>query len=354
MRHPQNIAILYQAHPPPIKEGLPKPVKIGGYSDSGADIACELIKHGINVITPVDQPQTDHDYDWVFPDTNTGISQAIERGAKILWLNTVLYQGHAIENFFEFHIHLVGQWPGSVDIYDNKWTTNQLLKNKGIPIPEALLISKQQMKTYSLELDFPLVIKPIRGRGSQGVFKVETQEQLDLKLDAFFLSEAFGPSVYIEHFLSGQEITVTVLPPGNYQMEDGVKYYDGSWCLPAVKRFNHHEGIAPYNGIVAVTQNSAVLGNEELNSPQIKKVYQFCEKAANLLNIQAPIRMDWRTDQNGKYFLFDLNMKPNMTGPSRPHRKDQDSLCSIAARGVGWDYGDLLKNILAQYWDGRH
>jgi hypothetical protein len=40
----QNIAILYQAQLPPFKNGIQKPMKPGGYSDSGADIAYELIR----------------------------------------------------------------------------------------------------------------------------------------------------------------------------------------------------------------------------------------------------------------------------------------------------------------------
>ena len=45
--------------------------------------------------------------------------------------------------------------------------------------------------------------------------------------------------------------------------------------------------------------------------------------------------------------MFDLNMKPNATGPGRPGRADQDSLVAMAARAVGWDFPDLLLNCLA-------
>lgn len=31
-------------------------------------------------------------------------------------------------------------------------------------------------------------------------------------------------------------------------------------------------------------------------------------------------------------------MKPNMTGPGRKGREDQDNLCSMAAAGIGWNY----------------
>lgn len=35
-----------------------------------------------------------------------------------------------------------------------------------------------------------------------------------------------------------------------------------------------------------------------------------------------------------------------MTGPGRPGREDQASLTAIAAAAIGWDYSDLLQNIL--------
>lgn len=35
-----------------------------------------------------------------------------------------------------------------------------------------------------------------------------------------------------------------------------------------------------------------------------------------------------------------------MTGPGRPGREDQASLCALAAAAIGWDYGTLLQHIL--------
>ena len=40
----KRIAILFQTKAPPIKDGIQKLIKPGGYSDSGADIAYELKK----------------------------------------------------------------------------------------------------------------------------------------------------------------------------------------------------------------------------------------------------------------------------------------------------------------------
>jgi len=325
-------------------------MKPGGYSDSGADIAYELKKNGIRIVTPISNPNVKTDLDWVFPDTKKGIQDALDRGANTFWLNTVLYKSHEIENFFDRDIQFIGQLPSQVDIYDDKYFTNELLRKNKIPIPKTKLISIENLTDYSLNIDFPIVVKPIRGRGSQGVSLVKNKKELDDKLDKIFSNNEYGNTVYVEQYLSGQEITITIMPSGNYLVGNQEKIYKKPWCLPAVKRFNHKDGIAPYNGIVAVMKNSSVLKNNELNSEKIIEVYGHCEKASELLNIKAPIRIDCRADENGNYFLFDLNMKPNMTGPSRPQRQNQDSLTLLASRKIGWNYIDLLKSIMRQAW----
>ena len=92
-----RIAILYQALPPPVIDGLRKDAKPGGYSDSGADIGFALRQAGFDVLTPVAEPDAARALDWVFPDTAEGIADALARGATLLWANTVLFAGHPIE-----------------------------------------------------------------------------------------------------------------------------------------------------------------------------------------------------------------------------------------------------------------
>ncbi len=345
-----KIAILFQAKLPPIKDGIQKPMKPGGYSDSGADIAVQLIEGGMEVVTPVENPILTIDKDWVFPDTKAGIEEALEKGANIFWLNTVLYENHPIEKYLDRGIELVGQTPKSVDVFDDKTYTNELLRQNKIPIPNNQIITKQNYSDSSLEIKFPIVLKPIRGRGSQGVTKIENQIEFKEKIGELFAENNFGSAAYIEYYLSGQEITISVMPKGKYQLDNETKHFDKPWCLPAVKRMNHDNGIAPYNGLIAVMENSLVLDDDELKSVEILEVYENCIKAAELIDIKAPIRIDCRANEKGQYFLFDLNMKPNMTGPSRQHRKNQDSLTLLAAKKMGWNYLDLLSNILNQKW----
>lgn len=349
MEKPICVAVLYQYQQPPAKDGIIKPMKSGGYSDSGADIAYSLHTKNIKVVTPVESPAPAHDDDWVFPDTAAGIKSAIEKGANTFWLNTVLYQGHPIEAY-DGKVWLVGQRTADTDLYDDKFYTNNLLRKNGLPVPDALIINMVNRNDYQFGFQYPVVAKPIRGRGSQGVAMVNDRTALDKLLENMFSSDLYGTAVYIEPYLNGQEITLTVMPPGTYLINDIEVIKSKHWSLPAVKRFNHDHGIAPYNGLVAIVNNSSVLDDEEEHAEEIILVSAQCAEAASIIAAKAPIRIDCRANDHGKYFLFDLNMKPNMTGPGRPHRTDQDSLSALAARKIGWDFEHLLYNILKQRW----
>ena len=257
-----KIAILYQNQAPPEKNGIKKPMKKGGYSDSGADIGYCLKKNGIELITPVRDPNPMNDIDWVFPDTVNGIKAALSKGANVFWLNTVLFEGHPIEFFFNKQIEIIGQLPEMVNKYDDKIEANKILAENNLSIPKNQIIYDiRDLDTIDKVFQYPIVAKPIRGRGSQGVVMAKNIEELRKKSKKILDSGNFGDAIYIEQFLSGKEITITVMPPGKYifgQKEINKSQY---WSLTPVERFNHINGIAPYNGTIAVINNSAVISD---------------------------------------------------------------------------------------------
>ncbi|KAM0249975.1 hypothetical protein ACHAP5_002568 [Fusarium lateritium] len=190
-----------------------------------------------------------------------------------------------------------------------------------------------------LDLPFPIVAKPIRGRGSHGVRVCRDLHDLIKHAQSLFKESS---AILLEEYLSGEEATVTVMPP--------VSGKGGYWALPVVTRFNHVDGVAPYNGAVAVTENSRAINAAESNEPTYKQVAEECERAAQELAVTAPIRIDvrrFKDSADSKFALFDVNMKPNMTGPGRPGREDQASLTLLAAEALGWDYQELLRRILS-------
>lgn len=337
-----NCAVLYQIKEPPERDGLRKPMKKGGYSDSGADIAFTLKKAGINIITPSDDPRETEDLDWVFPDDREGILSAISKGADIFWLNTVLYDGHPIEEFIKKGYYIVGQDPSDVNKYDDKYYTNQMLLNSGLHVVKEQIVD---MSTI-VNMNFPIVIKPIIGRGSQGVYVVKNEKEYKEKLKKLIHQKIYGKKLMIEPYLCNKEVTISVFLPGKYVVKGEEITKDDYWCLPVVERFNHIDGISPYNGKVAVTENSKAVANDH----KLDLLCEECANAAKLFKIKSVIRIDCRQDSNGDYYIFDLNMKPNMTGAGRANRQNQDSLTMIASKAIGWEYRDLLLNMLATRW----
>ncbi|KAI0465705.1 hypothetical protein F4859DRAFT_519816 [Xylaria cf. heliscus] len=345
-----RVAVLYQALDPPIINGVRKPRKPGGYQDSGADIAYNLReKANVDIVTYTDAPNPQRSTGWCFPDTEEGILSAIKKGATHLWANTILFASHPLQtssrlSSYENQLRIIGQPPNLVQRFDDKAILNDLLRKcQTLTLPRACTVSVDQdcnTALESLKNAFPLVVKPVRGRGSYGVKVCSTWDELHQHMETLFEE---SPVVLAEEFLSGEEATVTVMPPS-----DDKPY---CWSMPVVSRFNHEDNIAPYNGIVAVMANSRLVSADEYSKdPEYAHIQRQCEVVAQLMKITAPIRIDVRrftSDPKSSFALFDVNLKPNMTGPGRPGRSDQASLTALAAAGLGWDYPVLLTHLLA-------
>ncbi|KAJ2996503.1 hypothetical protein NUW58_g958 [Xylaria curta] len=346
---PLRLAVLFQSLDPPTINGVQKPRKPGGYQDSGADIAYALREEAdIDIVTYADAPSPQDPTGWCFPDTEEGILSAIEKGATHIWANTILFASHPLQTSanlskYEDKIRVIGQPPNLVERFDDKAVMNDLLrKQQSLTLPRACTVSADQEPHMALEAlkVFPLVAKPVRGRGSHGVKVCSTWDELRGHIEILYKE---SPLVLVEEFLSGEEATVTVMPPS-----DDKPHY---WSMPVVTRFNHVNNIAPYNGTVAVTANSRVVtGAEAAEDPEYAHIQRQCEAVAELLRITAPIRIDVRrftSNPQSPFALFDVNFKPNMTGPGRPGRSNQASLTALAATGMGWDYPTLIKQLLA-------
>ncbi|KAI9898897.1 hypothetical protein N3K66_005358 [Trichothecium roseum] len=372
-----RLAVLHQAIDPPVIDGVRKPAKPGGYQDSGADIASCLRANSssgssrsrIEVITPMADPDPRGQAGWTFPDTEEGILEALDRGATHLWANTILFAAHPLQTSEEIGrraaaagaggLGVVGQPPALVERYDDKRWVNDMLRRRAgegerFTLPRSWTLSAGdgvgdwEGHVGRLDLPYPVVGKPIRGRGSYGVKVCRDRAELVSHVRGLFAEEegSAGGSMLVEEYLGGEEATVAVMPP-----TDADPAYR---ALPVVTRFNHRDGIAPYSGEVAVSVNSkAVLFGEGDGGVGEAAAYEEaqrqCERVAAVLGVTAPIRIDVRrfSEEAGSPFaLFDVNMKPNMTGPGRPGRDEQASLVLLAAQALGWDYARLLETIV--------
>lgn len=337
------MAVLYQFAVPPTTEGIPKPMKPGGYRDSGSDIAYALYQRGWHVVTPKDAPDPSCESDWVFRDTLGGIALAHDRGANTFWTNTVLYEGHPIDGV-AFDHYRIGQATPLAFIVENKAVMDDWLTQRGFSVVEHDLLSVSDAAIPPGP--FPLVVKPVRGRGSQGVVWVKTVRDF-YRVMREWPKELYGDHALVETALLGQEITVTVMPKGRYSLGGKRVVKDHAWALPVVERFSQVDGIMPYSGVVPVVENSRVILESTFN---YNAIIEECAGVGEHLGIRAPIRIDARMDQDGRFRMFDVNMKPNFTGPGRPGRQRAVSLMGLAAQEVGWDYRDFVENVALQAW----
>ena len=134
------------------------------------------------------------------------------------------------------------------------WTSSKSSKTKtsarppsaiGVPVPVQALVNaeigpaKGQIENaVSLnKLTFPVIIKPVRGRGSAGVKVVNSVEEAAEHIESH-VGPKFGSKFLIEEYLSGRELAVTVMPPGTYETADGVH------TRPPTGRFRRSSGLA--------------------------------------------------------------------------------------------------------------
>lgn len=251
---------------------------------------------------------------WCFSDTEGGILSAVNGGATHLWANTILFESHPLQQSSKLDpiasdIYVVGQPPRLVERFDDKLFLNDKLRElSGYTLPRSWSVSKSDnLEEFALSIErFPVVGKPVRGRGSHGVKVCLNPAQLKQHLETL-LQES--PLVLVEEYLAGTEATITVMPPSPKRSE--------YWCMVPVVRFNHADGIAPYNGTVAVTANSRIVSEKEMQDPTYSKIMDECVKVAKLIGATAPIRIDVRRfSADSEFALFDINMKPVKHPPS--------------------------------------
>ena len=186
----------------------------------------------ISIIPPVPHPNPATETGWSFPDTQPGILAAIAAGANTIWANTPLFADHPlITTSLPPCIKLIANPPKVVDVVDNKAFTNKLLLHHGFSTPKSWLLegdprrSIERLRQLAYDLPYPVIVKPVRGRGSEGVQLVNgfvgMLDGLDDLLNIYSV-------VLVEELLEGEEGTVTLVPDsqGNFM------------ALPIVQRFD--------------------------------------------------------------------------------------------------------------------
>ena len=171
----------------------------------------------------------------------------------------------------------------------NKLVSKQLFTNKGITTPNSFNIENLKKD----QLIYPLIIKPINGGSSNGLFKINNSKELD----KFILNKKNKLNkLMIEEYICGRELTVGIL--------------ENKICGIMEIKFN--EEIYDY-------ENKYINIAEHIIDPKLPK--KIKEKLINVslevhksFNCNCISRIDFRYDEdNQKVYLLEVNTQPGLT-----------------------------------------
>ena len=201
----------------------------------------------------------------------------------------------------------------------DKLRTKQVWQSLGIPTPRhAVLASESDCLRASTELGFPLIVKPAHEGSSIGMAKVNSEQEL---VAAWRDAANYDSQVLVEQWIHGPEFTIAVLR---------------GQVLPPIALGTPHvfyDYDAKY--IANDTQYRIPCG---LDSAKEQELIDLTARACDAIGIEGWGRLDVMQDEQGRFWLLEVNTAPGMT---------DHSLVPMAARAAGLDFQQLVLAILA-------
>lgn len=198
----------------------------------------------------------------------------------------------------------------------DKGISKDIFRAYRIPTPAGIRLKKGE--TESEHVPFPCIVKACCGGSSVGVCIARDEAgYAGAKEEAY----RYDDEVIIEQYIEGREFSVGVM--------------DGK-ALPVIE-------IAPKVGFYDY-KNKYQAGSTvetcpaELSDEKTEELQKLAEKVFKVLRLKSYARVDFRMNENGKFFCLEANTLPGMTATS---------LLPQEAAAVGIDFGELCERILA-------
>ena len=101
---------------------------------------------------------------------------------------------------------LVSNSEECIKLTQSKFAQRQALEKAGIPVPKYFLIENED-DLAKVQCHYPVIVKPVDSGGSQGICKVEKQEDLAEAYN-YAVSYSRSSKAIIEEFIDGREFSV--------------------------------------------------------------------------------------------------------------------------------------------------
>jgi D-alanine-D-alanine ligase len=202
----------------------------------------------------------------------------------------------------------------------NKLYSKQLFELRGLLTPPYRVWERENQRPFSmgsLDLERPVVVKPLEEGSTIGVSIVREGDELGPACEEAF---RFGPSILIEKYIAGREITVGILgeePLPVIEMVPRSGFYD--------YRAKYTSGMTEY--LVPAPLPTDLRG----------RIQEVGLEAHRALGCSGFSRVDMRLDADGNPFVLEVNTVPGMT---------ETSLLPKAAAAAGYDFLALTRRIL--------
>lgn len=283
-----------------------------------------------------------------------------EAGIHFAWLNTGGVQGynpvsHAAAMLEMFGIPYVGHDPLAAGMLDNKHIFKRELLYLNLPTAPFITWHlargpfRPQVNTRFLRAfhDYwgPFIVKPVSGRASLHVHPVD--EVADLGEAVAEVFEMTQNHVLIEAFLPGPEYCVAI---GGRVTAHGRRLTRRSEPFvfsPIERVLGDDERIFTSMDVRPIRNDRMRPLDPEEDGTVIHELSELARVVAVELGLEALVRLDVRTDVDGKLRVLEANPKPDLKRPS----PERTSLACAGLAAAGMDYDDLILSQLADRLD---
>lgn len=224
-----------------------------------------------------------------------------------------------IQGLLEFYgLSYTGSGVKASAICMDKWRTKLIWMGLGLPTPRFIKAeSVAMLAAFSTQVGFPLMVKPALEGSSIGISKVKESSELK---SAFESAQNTGSPVLAEQFITGKEYTVAIL---------------NGKALPAIELKPANDF---YDYQAKYLQNDTeYLVPCDLEQAKEAELQRLAIKAYDALDCSGWGRVDFMQDENGQFWLIEVNTVPGMT---------DHSLVPMAAKAAGIEFPQLVTEIL--------
>jgi D-alanine-D-alanine ligase len=199
----------------------------------------------------------------------------------------------------------------------DKIRSKQVWLALGLPTPRYLRLSKgDDVHAAARSLGLPVIVKPSCEGSSVGVSRVFNDADLD---QAIALAERYPGELLMEQLIVGEELTVGIL---------------GDLALPSIRIVPKGEYYDYHAKYVAEDTQYICPG---LSGDAEAQIRELALQAFHAVGCSGWSRVDVMRDQDGRFYLLEVNTAPGMTS---------HSLVPKAAREVGIDFETLCWRVL--------